>query len=163
MWGFVAFFIRTMINEYMQKALYEAVLAAQEGEVPVGAVIVKDGEVIASAHNLCEAEGSALKHAEVLAIERAEKALGEQRLDGCDLYVTLEPCAMCCGAISHARLSRVYFGAYDKIGGCVVSNMNCFDPPSPLRSIEYYCGIMEDECASVLTEFFKQLRHDGEY
>lgn len=149
-----------MTNKFMCAAICEAKLAAEEGEVPVGAVVVRGGEVISAAHNLCEAESNALRHAEIAAIEDAMKKLGVSRLDGCDLYVTLEPCAMCCGAISHARLSHVYFGAYDKIGGCVVSNMGLFDPPSPLRPAEYYCGIMEEECAAILTEFFTKLRNN---
>lgn len=150
-----------MNNRFMCAALCEARSAADEGEVPVGAVVVKDGVVIAAAHNLCERERNPLLHAERLAIEGAMKALDEPRLDGCDLYVTLEPCAMCCGAISHARLRRVYFGAYDKAAGCVVSNMNLLNSESPLKSIEYYCGIMEDECTEVLKEFFRELRQDG--
>lgn len=146
----------------MEIALKEAMLAAAMGEVPVGAVIVKDGQVISSAHNLCERNSNALLHAEIIAINSATEILKSKRLDGCDMYVTLEPCAMCCGAISHARLSRLYFGAYDKIGGCVVSNMHLFDAGSPLRNIEYYCGIQEEQCSSLLTEFFENLRNgDG--
>lgn len=146
----------------MEIALAEAKRAAAEGEVPVGAVIVKNGQVISSAHNLCERDGNSLLHAEVVAINSAMSLLGEKRLDGCDIYVTLEPCAMCCGAISHARLSRLYFGAYDKIGGCVVSNMHLFDIASPLRNVEYYCGIHEDECSSLISDFFGKLRCHGD-
>ena len=148
----------TMQNKYMQIALDEARLAALEGEVPVGAVIVKDGTVISAAHNMCETKQNSLLHAEIIAINDAMKALGTSRLNGCDIYVTLEPCAMCCGAISHARLSRLYFGAYDKIGGCAVSNKNLFDSNSPLNTIELYCGISEDLCSDLLKEFFKKLR-----
>lgn len=149
-----------MKNGFMIAALCEAEKAAESGEVPVGAVVVKDGKVIAAAHNTCETECNSLRHAEVIVIDRAMSYLKAPRLDGCDLYVTLEPCAMCCGAISHARLSRLYFGAYDKERGCVVSNMHCFDAPSPLFNIEYYCGIMEDECSALLSDFFKRLRSD---
>lgn len=147
-----------MHNRFMHAALDEARLAAAEGEVPVGAVIVKENKIIAMAHNLCEKEKNSLRHAEIIAIETAMRKLGDTRLEGCDLYVTLEPCAMCCGAISHARIRRLYFGAYDKIGGCVVSNLRCFDKGSPLLPVEYYCGIMERECSAVLSDFFEKLR-----
>lgn len=151
-----------MQSMFMRSALDMAELAAKLGEVPVGAVIVKNGEIIASAHNLCETENNALRHAEIIAIEKAMAYLNSPRLDDCDLYVTLEPCAMCCGAISHARLRRVYFGAYDKVGGCAVSNLSCFTYPSPLRKVECYCGIMEDDCSALLTDFFKNLRSGSE-
>ncbi len=148
-----------MQNKFMLAAIAEARVAAESGEVPVGAVVVKDGEVIAAAHNLCESDGCALLHAEVLAIGRACEILGESRLDGCDMYVTLEPCAMCCGAISHARIRRLYFGAYDLLAGCVASRLRLFDRNSPLRSVEYYCGLMETECSEILTDFFKKIRN----
>lgn len=140
----------------MQAALNEARLASYQNEVPVGAVIVKDGEIIASSHNLCEEKSNPLLHAEILAISEALEKLGVSRLDGCDMYVTLEPCAMCCGAISNARLSRLYFGAYDKLFGGVVSAAHIFE--SCGFAPEYYCGIMEDECSALITEFFKNLR-----
>lgn len=148
-----------MQSEYMQAALKEARIAAEMGEVPVGAVVVKDGEIIASGHNMCEAKGNALLHAEILAISKAMERTGDTRLDGCDLYVTLEPCVMCCGAIAHARIRRLYFGAYDSLAGGVVSAMHCFNPPSPLRSVEYYCGIMEEECSELISCFFKKIRN----
>ncbi len=147
-----------MHNHFMRVAIDMAKAAAALGEVPVGAVVVKDNKIIASAHNECEADNNSLRHAEVVAIERAMYVLGDSRLCDCDLYVTLEPCAMCCGAISHARLRRVYFGAYDKLAGCVESNLRCFDKSSPLHAVEYYCGIMESECAALLKDFFKGLR-----
>ncbi len=142
----------------MSIAIDEAKLAAKSGEVPVGAVIVKDDTVIASAHNICEAEKSPLCHAELIAIYKALKVLGTERLDECDLYVTLEPCAMCAGAISLARIRRLFFGAYDKSGGCVVSDKFLLDKDSPMRSVEYYCGICEEECSKLLKDFFKELR-----
>lgn len=147
-------------NKYMETAIDKARLAARLGEVPVGAVVVKGDEIISSAHNMCETDNNPLLHAEILAIERAVRTLGDMRLDGCDMYVTLEPCAMCCGAISHARINRLYFGAYDKKAGAVVSNMHCFDMPSPLFKVEYYCGIMEDKCAQLLSDFFKSVRQN---
>ena len=106
-----------MLNEYMKAALREAETAAENGDIPVGAVIVKNGQVIASAHNTREKEGNAVRHAEITAIERACRAVGDWRLDGCDMYVTLEPCMMCAGAVAQARLRRLYFGAYDRERG----------------------------------------------
>lgn len=148
-------------NKFMITAMEQACLAASVGEVPVGAVVVKGDRIISAAHNLCERNNNPLLHAEILAIERAVNVLGDMRLDGCDMYVTLEPCVMCCGAISHARLNRLYFGAYDRRAGAVVSNMHCFDKPSPLFKVEYYCGIMEEQCTKVLTDFFKSVRDGG--
>ncbi len=150
--------MKIMQNRFMSLAIHEAKLAAASGEVPVGAVIVKDDVVIASAHNLCEAENNPLCHAELIAINKALKVLKTQRLDDCDLYVTLEPCAMCSGAISHARIRRLFFGAYDKSGGCVVSDKFLLDNDSPMRGVEYYCGICEEECSKLLKDFFKELR-----
>lgn len=147
-----------MHNNFMRAAIDMAKKAAERGEVPVGAVIVNDNKIIAYSHNECEASGNSLRHAEIIAIERAMHILGSPRLTDCDLYVTLEPCAMCCGAISHARLRRVYFGAYDKLAGCVESNLHCFEKSSPLFSTEVYCGIMENECSALLKDFFKNLR-----
>ena len=144
--------VAIMLNEYMLIALREAEAAAESGDVPVGAVIVKDGQVIAAAHNTREKDGNAVRHAEITAIERACAALGDWRLDGCDMYVTLEPCMMCAGAVSQARLRRLYFGAYDRERGYVASNpIDGFD-------VEYYCGIMEKECAAALDEFFEKVR-----
>ncbi len=140
----------------MELAIREAETAAGAGDIPVGAVIVKDGRVIASAHNTREAERSAVRHAEITAIERACESLGGWRLDGCDLYVTLEPCMMCAGAIAQARIRRLYFGAYDPERGYVVSN------PTAGFETEYYCGIMEKECAAVLSAFFEKMRQRGD-
>lgn len=136
----------------MELAIIEAETAAEAGDIPVGAVIVKNGQVIASAHNTREAERSAVRHAEITAIERACESLGGWRLDGCDLYVTLEPCMMCAGAIAQARIRRLYFGAYDRERGYVVSN------PIAGFETEYYCGIMERECSGLLADFFKKVR-----
>ncbi len=146
----------------MTAALYEARLALKEGEVPVGAVVVKDGEIIARAHNLRESDKDATAHAEMVAIRRACAYLGDWRLDGCDIYVTLEPCAMCSGAIRQARLRRLFFGAYDKSYGCVVSAAQYLDKPKGLSVPEYYCGIMEDECSKLLDDFFKDARNKDE-
>ena len=144
--------------EYMRLALEEAKKAALLGEIPVGAVIVKEGRVIASGYNLRETKQNALCHAEVLAIEEACGALGSWRLTDCDLYVTLEPCLMCTGAILNARLRRVYFGAYDDkmgslAGGNTLFRDYCFQTP-----VEVYGGILEEECLALLRDFFSHTR-----
>lgn len=147
-----------MDNPFMRAALYQAEQAAENGEVPVGAVVVRQGQVISAAHNLCETRKNSLCHAEMLAISHACEILNCHRLDDCDLYVTLEPCAMCCGAIAHAQLRRLYFGAYDPKGGCVVSNLHCLDSSAMMHKTEYYCGLMEDACGAVLSAFFEKVR-----
>lgn len=141
-----------MENKFMRLAIREAEEAASAGEIPVGAVVVRGGQVIASAHNTRETEKNAVRHAEITAIERACAAVGNWRLDDCDLYVTLEPCMMCAGAISQARLRRLYFGAYDPERGYIVSN------PIDGFKTEHYCGIMEQECSRILAEFFERMR-----
>ncbi len=146
-----------MNKKFMKLAIEEAEKAAAKGEVPVGAVIVKDGEVIAACHNLREEKQNALSHAEIEAINTACKKLGTWRLDGCEMYVTLEPCPMCTGAIINARIKTVIFGAYDSKMGCMDSVINLCDYPFN-HKVEVYGGIMEDECLAVLQNFFKNLR-----
>ena len=146
-----------MNKEFMKLAIAEAQKAAEKGEVPVGAVIVKNGEVIAATHNLREEKQNALSHAEMEAINLACKKLGSWRLDDCELYVTLEPCPMCTGAIINARIKTVIFGAYDSKMGCMDSVINLCDYPFTHHP-EIYGGIMEDECLAVLQNFFKKLR-----
>lgn len=143
--------------ELMGLALEEAAKAAALGEVPVGAVVARHGEVIAMAHNTRETEKNALHHAELLAIDAACKALGGWRLWECELFVTLEPCPMCAGAILNARVSRVYFGARDREMGACGGVMNLFmeDFPHPPALVG---GVLEEECARVLREFFRGLR-----
>ena len=146
-----------MPNDYMKLALSEASLAAKEGEVPVGAVIVKDGKVIATARNNREATGDATGHAELLAIKEACRALGGWHLEECELYVTLEPCPMCMGAIINSRMGKVIYGAKDaKAGACgSVLNMNSY----PLNHKPTVCeGVMKNECAEILSNFFKGKR-----
>lgn len=143
--------------DFMKEALSLACQAASRGEVPVGAVIVRDGEIIARGSNGRELEKNALYHAELEAINNACKTLGGWRLPRCELYVTLEPCPMCAGAIINSRIEKVYFGAYDKKAGSVRSIVRLFDLPYNHRP-EVYGGIMEEECAAVLTEFFRNLR-----
>ncbi|MBQ3903824.1 MAG: nucleoside deaminase [Eubacterium sp.] len=146
-----------MENEFMRLALDEAKKALGENEVPVGAVIVKDKKVIAYGRNRREKENNALCHAELEAIDKACKALGGWRLTDCDLYVTLEPCPMCAGAIINARIRRVYYGAFDDKAGSFGSVVD-FNHLRYNHKPEIYAGIMEDECQSLLTEFFKALR-----
>ena len=144
-------------EEYMNIALCEARDAAKEGEIPVGAVIVKDGAVIASAHNNRETSGDATGHAEVLAIRKACNALGGWHLEKCTLYVTLEPCPMCMGAIINARVGCVVFGAKDAKAGACGSVLDLRNYPLNHKpSVE--AGFMKEECAAILSEFFKERR-----
>lgn len=147
-----------MVNPFMVKAIEEAKKAYIGDEVPVGAVITYKGEIIAKAHNLRETHNSATAHAEILAIEKACKALNNWNLTGCDLYVTLEPCVMCAGAIINARIRSLYFGAFDPKGGACGSVTDIFRLKELNHRVTVYEGIMEDECASLLTEFFKSKR-----
>ena len=142
---------------FMKKALDEARLAFEKGEVPIGAVIVKNGEVIASAHNLRETDHSATAHAELLAIQKACEVLGGWRLSGCELYVTLEPCPMCAGAIINSRIDRVVFGSKDERAGACGSVMNLFAADFNHRP-KLTVGVLEEECSSILKEFFASLR-----
>ena len=141
----------------MKLAIIEAKKAAEKGEVPVGAVIVKNGEVVAACHNLREEKQNALSHAEMEAINIACQKLNSWRLDDCEMYVTLEPCPICTGAIINSRIKTVIFGAYDSKMGCMDSVINLCDYPFN-HKVEVYGGIMEDECLTVLQKFFKNLR-----
>ena len=143
--------------KYMKKAIARAKAASRVGEVPIGAVIVKDGKVIATGRNMRESKKNALLHAELVAIDRACKKLGAWRLEGCTLYVTMEPCPMCAGAIVNARIARVVFGCYDKKAGVYGSVMNLHDYPFN-HYYEVEGGVMETECASLLSDFFAKLR-----
>ncbi|WP_375567825.1 nucleoside deaminase [Oceaniradius stylonematis] len=142
----------------MQAALAEARAAAERGEVPVGAVIVKDGEIIARAGNRPRETNDPSAHAEMLAIRGACSALGQERLTGCDLYVTLEPCTMCAAAISYARIRRLYFGATDPKGGAVISGVRFFEQATCHHAPETYPGIGEREAAELLKRFFAERR-----
>jgi tRNA(adenine34) deaminase len=147
-----------MQNLFIQSAVSQAKLAAKAGEVPVGAVIVKDGTIIASAYNLVETERDPTAHAEILAIRAASKILSSPRLLDCDLYVTLEPCAMCAQAISLARIRRLYFGAYDVKGGGVENGARIFSHSTCNHKPEVYGGIADSECSELLSNFFKEKR-----
>lgn len=146
-------------KHYMIEALAEAEAAAARGEVPIGAVIVDAaGNIIARAGNETEQTSDPTAHAEVLAIRRAAATRGEPRLPDCDLYVTLEPCPMCAGAISFARLRRVYFGAYDPKGGGVDHGARVFNHPTCHHRPDVYGGINEQACGEILKDFFKDKR-----
>lgn len=148
----------TVQNRYMAVALAEAEAAAGRGEVPVGAVIVLDGEIIASAGNQTRALCDITAHAEILAIRAASARLGQERLNGADLYVTLEPCAMCAAAISFARIRRLYYGAEDPKGGGVDHGGRFYAQPTCHHAPDVYSGIAETEAARILTDFFREKR-----
>ena len=138
----------------MRAALDQARAAADAGEVPVGAVVVKDGAVIAAAHNAPRGTRDPTAHAEILAIRAAALVLGNERLDGCELWVTLEPCAMCAGAIAHARIARLYYAAPDPKGGAVEHGARVFAQDQCLHRPEVYAGMGEGEAAGLLRAFF---------
>ena len=142
----------------MAQALDQARLAATAYEVPVGAVVVKDGAVIALAHNAPRALRDPTAHAEILAMRAAARVLGNERLTGCDLWVTLEPCPMCAGAIVHARIARVYYAAPDPKGGAVEHGARLFDRPGCLHRPQVYSGMGEAESAGLLRDFFATRR-----
>ncbi len=142
----------------MALALDQARAAAVIGEVPIGAAVVKNGAVVAAAHNLTRSIPDPCAHAELLAIRAAALALDNERLDGCDLWVTLEPCAMCAGAIVHARIARVYYAAVDPKGGGVEHGARVFDAPGCLHRPEVFGGIGADQAAAQLQAFFQARR-----
>jgi len=146
------------VGDFMKEALKEARQAGESGEVPVGAVIVRDGEMIAACGNLTETKGDPTAHAELLAIRAACEVLSTARLMDCDLYVTLEPCAMCATAISFARIRRLYFGAYDPKGGGVEYGARIFQQPTCHHKPEVIGGLQENECGALLREFFRGRR-----
>ena len=148
-----------MEQEYfMQQALALAQEAAVHGEVPVGCVIVRNGEIVGRGRNQREEKQAAVSHAEMEAIAQANAALGSWRLDECDLYVTLEPCPMCAGAIIQARIPRVVVGSMNPKAGCAGSVMNLLQEPGFNHQVELEKGILEEECSTMLKEFFKALR-----
>lgn len=146
-----------MNAKYMDYALKEAKNAAEMGEVPIGAVIVKNGEILASAHNLCEALKDPTAHAEILAIKKAAEKTGDFRLTGAELYVTLEPCPMCAGAAVNARIDEIIFGATDPVKGALGSVTNLYSFNFPNKPT-VFGGIREKECSKILQEFFKAKR-----
>lgn len=149
-----------MNSEFMKRAIELAKKARFLGDVPVGAVVVKDGTIVGEGYNQREFGNNPIAHAECIAITEAARVLGDWRLNGCELYVTLEPCVMCTGAIINSRISTVIFGAYDLNGGCVDSVANLTNLPLGSKP-EVFGGILEDECKKLLTDFFEERRKQG--
>lgn len=145
---------------FFEEALKEAKLAGEVGEVPVGALVVARGsrEIISRGHNLCEETGSPLKHAEIIALEGAFVSLGRRNLSDCDLYVTLEPCFMCCGAIDLASIGRLFYCSGDPKRGAAESNIGYFSSKACVNRPEIYSGLFEEESSSALKEFFRKIR-----
>ncbi|MBN2797326.1 MAG: tRNA adenosine(34) deaminase TadA [Clostridia bacterium] len=143
---------------YMNEALIEARKAYEKNEVPIGAVIVRDDQIIARGHNLRETMKSPLAHAEILAIKEAAKVLKGWRLTRCDIYVTLEPCLMCSGAIYQSRIVNLYYGATDAKAGAVSSIFKVLEEPKLNHNVKVQAGVLENECAEILSSFFKELR-----
>ena len=151
--------MKTNIDEkFMKAALKEAEKAEKKGEVPIGCVIVKDGKIFARAHNLRQTKRIPTAHAEILAIEKACKKIGDWRLDGADMYVTLEPCSMCAGAMVLARISRLVIGTEDPKTGACGSLYNIASDERLNHRIEISAGVLRDECAALLKRFFRQKR-----
>ncbi len=146
------------MTSFMAMALDDARAAGARGEVPVGCVIVRDGAVVARAGNRTLTDRDPTAHAEIIAIRAAAASLGSERLDGCDLYVTLEPCAMCAGAVAFARIRRLYYGADDPKGGAVDNGVKFYASPSCHHRTEVYGGLAEAEASALLKEFFRERR-----
>lgn len=149
---------KKMQEKFMKEALKEAKKAYKKLEIPVGAVIVKDGKIIARGHNLKETKEDTTKHAEIIAIQKASKKLSAWRLIDCEMYVTLEPCAMCAGAIINSRIKKVYIGTMDEKTGAVGSVLNLFEDFTFNHKVEVEKGILQEECKNMLKQFFKELR-----
>ena len=145
-------------EKYMKEALKEAQKAYKKLEIPVGAVIVKDGKIIAKAHNIKEEEKDTTKHAEIIAIQKASKKLNTWRLNDCEMYVTLEPCSMCAGAIIQARLKKVYIGTMDEKTGACGSVLNLLKDYKFNHEVQIETGLLEENCKKILQDFFKELR-----
>lgn len=145
-------------EKYMKEALKEAQKAYKKLEIPVGAVIVKDGKIIAKAHNIKEQKKDTTKHAEIIAIQKASKKLDTWRLTDCEMYVTLEPCSMCAGAIIQARLKKIYIGTMDEKTGACGSVLNLLKDYKFNHEVEIETGLLEENCKKILQDFFKELR-----
>ena len=143
---------------FLKEALKQAKKASKIGEVPIGCVIVQDGQIIARGYNRRNTDKTTLAHAELAAIKKASKVVGDWRLEDCTLYVTLEPCQMCAGAIVQARMKRVVAGAMNPKAGCAGSILNLLQVERFNHQVEFDHGVLEEECSKVLQEFFKQLR-----
>ena len=145
-------------EKYMKEALRQAKKAYALGEVPIGCVIVYEDKIIARGYNRRNTDKNTLAHAEITAINRASKKLGDWRLEGCTLYVTLEPCQMCAGAIVQARIPKVYIGTMNPKAGCAGSLLNLLQFPAFNHQVEIETGILQEECAAILSGFFKEMR-----
>lgn len=147
------------MNEFMEKALEQARLAFDDEEIPIGCVIVREDKIIASAHNTKQKQNNSLNHAEMLALNSAQELLNTKYLDDCTMYLTIEPCAMCAGAMLNSRLKKLVFGAREPKSGCAGSNYNLLTDIRFSHRVEVEEGIMEYECSSIMKEFFKQRRN----
>ena len=145
-------------ERFMKEALKQAKKAIDNGDVPIGCVIVMDGKIIARGYNKRNAKKTTLAHAELIAIEKASKKVGDWRLEDCVMYITLEPCQMCAGAIVQARIPKVIVGAMNKKAGCAGSILNLFQVEAFNHQVEFEHGVLEDECSEMLSDFFKNLR-----
>ena len=143
---------------WMQLALDQAQAAAELGEVPVGALVIKDGEILASAHNRNLLDRDPTAHAEMVALRQAASRVGNHRLVGCEMFVTIEPCAMCAGAMIHARLARLVYGASDPKAGAAGSVLQVLNHPNLNHKMEVKAGVLQDECSEILQRFFKDRR-----
>lgn len=150
--------LRSEDERFMQLALQQARLAAQAGEVPVGAVVIKDGEILAQGHNRNLLDHDPAAHAEIVALRQAGIRLGNHRLTGCTIYSTIEPCAMCAGAMVHARLARLVYGASDPKAGAAGSVLEVLNHPRLNHKVQITAGVLEAECSSLLREFFQERR-----
>jgi len=151
-------FYMNVEEKYMKEAIKQAKKAAEIGEVPIGCVIVYDGKIIARGYNRRRTDKNTLSHAELIAIKKASKKLGDWRLEDCDMYVTLEPCQMCAGAIVQSRIKRVYMGCMNPKAGCCGSILDLFHVDKFNHQVESHSGIFEEECSKMLKDFFKTLR-----
>ena len=146
------------LHTYMTLALEQARMAKKRGEIPVGAVVVCDNVVVATAHNMTECDNNALQHAEIIALNQAMQKIGEKRLVDCDIYVTMEPCTMCAGAIAHARVRALIFGCYDPKGGGIEHGARVFYRPTIHHKPSIIGGVMEQACGDVVRHFFMEKR-----
>ena len=146
------------IIKYMKEALKEAKKAELLDEVPIGCVIVKDDKVIARGHNIRESKKNPIGHAEIIAISKASKKLNSWRLENCDIYVTLEPCIMCSGAIIQSRIKHIYFGAFDPKGGALGSSIDVLKANNINHHPEVTSGVLQEECSSIISNYFKSKR-----
>ncbi len=148
----------TFEEKYMKEAIKQAKKAAAIGEVPIGCIIVYNGKIIGRGYNRRKTDKNTLSHAELVAIKRASKVMDDWRLEDCDMYITLEPCQMCSGAIVQARMKRVYIGCMNPKAGCAGSIFNLLQVPEFNHKVEITKGILEEECSMILKDFFKDLR-----